>query len=55
MNSKVGQKIEKGDVIAIIHANNEKIANDVESELLQTVIIGEEPKKEINTIFEIIV
>ena len=55
MKTKVGNKVNIGDTLAEIHANDLSKTKDVEEQLLQTVLIDKVPKKEIKTILEIMV
>lgn len=54
MNSKVGQKVCQGDIIAYIHANDKEKIEEVKEKLLQTILIEDKPKEKIDTIIEIV-
>ena len=55
IKTKVGEQIKEGDILAEIHANDLSKAEEIEKQLLQTIVINKNPKKEIKTILEIMV
>ncbi len=55
IKTKVGEQIKEGDILAEIHANDLGKAEEIEKQLLQTIVINKNPKKEIKTILEIMV
>ncbi|OFI07614.1 pyrimidine-nucleoside phosphorylase [Clostridium acetireducens DSM 10703] len=54
LNKKRGDKVCKGDILAYIYANDEVKAQKAEKDILENYIIGENYKKEIPLIYEVI-
>ncbi len=54
MNVKVGEKVKKGQPLAIIHANDYEKLNEAKQKLQKIIKVGENNKKKIPAILEII-
>ena len=54
LTKKRGEKVSEGDVIAVIHANDEIKAKEAETELLQNIEIVDKYEENIPLIYEII-
>lgn len=54
LNKKVGEKVDKNDVLAYIYANSEEKLNNAKYDILKTVEISENSPQKIDTILKII-